>query len=117
MSQRDSKGRFKQGNKVAKGHGRPKGVESIAQCLKEIGREDVPPELKERVDQLFSNADTTEITMMEAILRTTMMYAIQGKQWAVQFIADRTEGRPHQTIGISESDEPVRVFDFNEVDD
>jgi hypothetical protein len=56
------------------------------------------------------------MTMIEAILRTTMMYAVQGKQWAVQFIADRTEGRPVQTIGISETDEPIKVFSFDEVE-
>jgi len=114
---RDNKGRFQQGNKAAKGHGRPKGSQTIAGMLKQIGQEDVPPELKERVDKLFHQVDTEDMTLMEAIMRTTMIYAVQGKQWAVQFIADRTEGRPIQTIGISESDEPVRVFDFDAVED
>lgn len=114
---RDNKGRFKEGNQFSKGHGRPKGNQSIAQMLKNIGEEDVPKELKDKVSKLFNKVDNEEMTMMEAILRTTMMYAVQGKQWAVQFIADRTEGRPIQTIGITESDEPIQVFNFDEVED
>ena len=114
---RDNKGRFQEGNSFSKGHGRPKGSQTIATMLKNIGQEDVPPELKERVNKLFNQVDTEEMTMIEAILRTTMMYAVQGKQWAVQFIADRTEGRPIQTIGISETDEPIKVFNFDEVED
>ena len=120
MSKRDSIGRFKEGNQYSKGHGRPKGKETIAGILKEIGNEPVPDELKERVSSLFTQSELGEITMMEAILRTTVMYAVQGKQWAVQFIADRTEGRPIQTIGVIDAEEePIKLFEFenNAVED
>ena len=61
------------------------------------------------MQQLFGRAELGEITMMEAIMRATMMYAIQGKSWAVQFIADRMEGRPRQTIEL-EQHEPIQLI-------
>ena len=90
-------------------NGRPKGSLSIPDMLRRIGEEDVPKELKERVKKLFNSAELGEITMMEAIMRTTMMYAIQGKSWAVQFIADRMEGKPRQTIEL-EQHEPIQLI-------
>ena len=52
------------------------------------------------------------------VLRQVFRYALEGKSWAVEFIANRTEGKPHQSIGIKdETDEPITVFDVNEVDD
>ena len=58
---------------------------------------------------LFGKADIGEITMLEAVMRTTMMYAIQGKSWAVQFLADRLEGKPRQTIEL-EQHEPIQLL-------
>ena len=50
--------------------------------------------------------------MMEAIMRTTMMYAIQGRSWAVQFIAERLEGKPVQPINIEEH-KPIQLLKTN----
>lgn len=98
----------------AKGHsgnpkGRPKGSMSIPDMLKRIGEEDIPADLRERVEKIFNEAELGQITMLEAVMRTTMMYAIQGKSWAVQFIADRLEGKPRQTIEL-EQHEPIQLI-------
>ena len=90
-------------------NGRPRGTQSIPDMLKRIGEEDVPDVLNERVQELFGKADIGEITMLEAVMRTTMMYAIQGKSWAVQFLADRLEGKPRQTIEL-EQHEPIQLI-------
>ena len=103
---RDKKGQFVAGNTASVGKGRPKGSMSIPDMLRRIGDEEVPSELQNKVEELFGRVELGELTMIEAVMRTTMMYAIQGKPWAVQFIADRTEGKPRQTIEI-ESHEPV----------
>lgn len=90
-------------------NGRPRGTQSIPDMLKRIGEEDVPDALNEKVQELFGKADIGEITMLEAVMRTTMMYAIQGKSWAVQFLADRLEGKPRQTIEL-EQHEPIQLI-------
>lgn len=90
-------------------NGRPRGTQSIPDMLKRIGEEDVPDALNEKVQELFGKADIGEITMLEAVMRTTMMYAIQGKSWAVQFLADRLEGKPRQTIEL-EQHEPIQLL-------
>ena len=92
--------------------GRPKGKMSIPDMLQRIGNEPIPNELKNKVESLFSSADIGNITMMEAIMRTTMMYAIQGRSWAVQFIAERLEGKPVQPINIEEH-KPIQLLKTN----
>ena len=89
--------------------GRPKEKQSIPDMLRRIGEEDVPEEILKKVEKIFKKVEIGEITMMEAIMRSTMMYAIQGKSWAVQFIADRMEGKPRQTIEL-EQHEPIQLI-------
>ena len=58
------------------------------------------------------------MTKIEVVLRQVFKYALEGKSWAVEFIANRTEGRPHQTLGISDvTDEPIKVFDIDGMED
>lgn len=103
-----------EGNKFIKGQsgnpdGRPKDKQSIADMLKRIGEEDVSTKIHGNVKKLFGQVEMGDLTMMEAVMRMTMMYAIQGKPWAVQFIADRLEGKPKQTIDI-ETHEPIQLI-------
>ena len=83
-------------------NGRPPKVRSIPDILKKIGEEEGTLDGESKLD---------------VIMYKVFQYALEGKPWAVQFIADRTEGRPVQTIGISETDEPIKVFSFDEVED
>lgn len=106
---RDREGKFVAGNTASVGKGRPKGGQSIPDLLKRIGEEGIPIELQQKVKLAFDDVDTKDMTFMEAVMRTTMMYAISGKPWAVQFIADRLEGRPLQAMSI-ESHEPIQLI-------
>lgn len=110
---RNNKGQFVVGNTASVGKGRPKGSQSIPDLLRKIGEEEVPTELNEKVKKLFGKANVQEISMIEAIMRTTMMYAIQGKSWAVQFIAERLEGKAKEHI-ITEEIKPIRVLEFGD---
>ena len=102
-SDRDSKGKFVAGNQVSKGHGRPKGSRSIPDLLHKIGSE---------------INDQDQIDNLEAVLRHVYVNALQGKSWAVEFIANRTEGKPHQSGSLHDADDmPIKVFDFDEVED
>tara|TARA_B100000965_G_C19588096_1_gene756740 strand:+ start:1741 stop:2034 length:294 start_codon:yes stop_codon:yes gene_type:complete len=83
--------------------GRPKGTTSIANLIKKIGAENISAK--------------SEHDKLEFIMRKVFDFAVQGESWAVHFIADRLEGKPRQVVGIQDvSDEPIKVFDFDEVE-
>ena len=58
--------------------GRPKGSSSIRDILRRVGTEEIP--------------ETNE-SKLEVIMRSVFQQAVEGKSWAVQFIADRLEGK------------------------
>ncbi len=57
-------------------------------------------------------------TMLEAVVNTVYQEALGGNMTAVNFLADRVLGKPNQSIGIKDTtDEPLKVFDLDEVED
>lgn len=84
--------RFEKGNPG--GPGRPKKEIAIPALLREIGQRQV--------------SDQDKRTMLMAALETTFKMAIEGESWAMNFIADRTEGKPIQQI-ISENEDSLVV--------
>lgn len=100
---RNEKGQFVKGNTSSVGKGRPQGSRSIPDLLRKIAEEE---------------GTKGGMTKIEVVLRQVFKYALEGKSWAVEFIANRTEGRPHQTLGISDvTDEPIKVFDIDGMED
>jgi len=72
--------------------GRPKKVKFIPEILEKIAQEE---------------GTSDGMTKIEVVLRKVFQYALEGKSWAVQFIADRTEGKALQSvmnINIEEGD-------------
>jgi hypothetical protein len=67
--------------------GRPKGSSSIKDHLRRIG------------DEILEGSDMSKD---EAIMRKVYKLAFEGQPWAVQFIADRKEGKPNQSIAYTE---------------
>tara|TARA_Y100000401_G_scaffold116857_1_gene123677 strand:+ start:138 stop:512 length:375 start_codon:yes stop_codon:yes gene_type:complete len=56
-------------------------------------------------------------TMLEAVIGKVYEEALDGNMTAVNFLADRMLGRPQQAIGIKDlSDEPIKVFDIDGLD-
>jgi len=68
--------------------GNPKGRPPKAKCI---------PDLLKKIGEEEGTRDG-ESTKLEVVLRRVYSYALQGKPWAVQFIADRTEGKPKQSM-------------------
>ena len=91
---REANGQFKPGQS-GNPNGRPKGVKSIPDILRKIGEEDGTLDGKSKLD---------------VIMYMVFQYALEGKQWAVQFIADRTEGKAVERFR-DETSEPIKVFD------
>tara|TARA_R100001463_G_scaffold23901_1_gene57092 strand:- start:5340 stop:5639 length:300 start_codon:yes stop_codon:yes gene_type:complete len=79
---RKSNGQFKSGVS-GNPNGRPKGKQSIPDILKRIGDEE---------------GTVDGIDKLEVVMRKVFQYAVEGKPWAVQFIADRTEGKAKEYV-------------------
>ena len=96
-------GKFKKGES-GNPSGRPKGTTTLAGLVRKIGSEDI--------------SKGSPYDKLEFIVRKVFDYAVQGESWAVHFIADRLEGKPKQIVGLQEvKDEPIQVFDLDEVED
>ena len=96
---RNGKGQFTIGNTASVGKGRPKGIQSIPDILRKVGVEE---------------GTATGLTKLEVVLRKVFGYAVEGKPWAVQFIADRTEGKALERIDQTINQKPIKVFDIDE---
>jgi hypothetical protein len=92
-AQRNKRGRFVKGHAPTPGGGRPKEAFSIKDVLRHIGNE--PGTTKK------------DMTKIEVVCRQVYIYAMKGKSWAVQFIADRLEGRPKQSVEIEDKRGPL----------
>ena len=68
-------------------NGRPKGVQSIPDILRKIGDEEGTIDGKSKLD---------------VIMYKVFQFALEGKPWAVQFIADRTEGKALERVQTQE---------------
>lgn len=67
-------------------NGRPKGSRSIPDMLMKIGDE--------------QGTKDGQYSKLEVVLRRVFEYALEGKSWAVEFIADRTEGKVRQELQV-----------------
>jgi hypothetical protein len=84
-------------------NGRPKNEFALNEHIKEIANTPVGKSKK---------------TMLEAVVNTVYQEALGGNMTAVNFLADRILGKPNQSIGIKDTtDEPIKVFDLDEVED
>ena len=96
---RDNKGQFIKGNSYAgKSPGRPKGIQQIPDILRKIGDEE--------------GLKDGSKTKLDIVMYKVFQFALEGKPWAVQFIADRTEGKALDRIEATINQEPIKVFEI-----
>lgn len=83
--------------------GRGKGVVSIPDLLRRVGRKRLPAALRKKI-ALAQGTSTThlrrDITQLEALSDAVYYHALMGESWAVQFVAERTEGKVKDTLAI-----------------
>jgi hypothetical protein len=92
--------------------GRPKKDKCIPDLLRKIGDYHAPEELHDRVIEYFELPNDTTLSMAEAVCMVVYMKAVEGQSWAINFIVDRTEGKPAQTIIQKDTNKP----DFTKVE-
>lgn len=80
-----SSGAFRKGDPRINRRGRPRRELAIPEILRTIGREWDPRTKREKI---------------ETLMRRIWAQAELGESWAVQFIADRTEGKVKDTLHL-----------------
>lgn len=88
---------FQPGDARINRHGRPPKVKCIADILRRIGNEKLPADVRAQMRDTLP----TSATFLEAVCRQTMLAALCGNAWAVEFIAERTEGRVIQAVDLT----------------
>ena len=98
---RTKKGTFKKGTS-GNPNGRPKSGFALNEYITDLAN----VELKDKK------------TMLEAVVGKVYEEALDGNMSAINFLADRVLGKPSQSIGIKDiSEEPIKVFDIDGLDD
>ena len=74
--------------------------------------------LNEYITDLANVEIKNKKTMLEAVVAKVYKEALDGNMTAVNFLADRILGKPNQSIGIKDTtDEPIKVFDIDGLED
>jgi hypothetical protein len=74
--------------------------------------------LNEYITDLANVEIKNKKTMLEAVVAKVYKEALNGNMTAVNFLADRILGKPNQSIGIKDTtDEPIKVFDIDGLED
>lgn len=92
---RDTSGRFVAGSDHPRNGGRKPSRRRIEPLLQRIGEEEL-------------DYQGGTITKLEAVMRAVFNYALKGQSWAVQFIAERTEGKVRDTA-VDSTTEPKTI--------
>jgi hypothetical protein len=101
VNNRTKKGTFKKGTS-GNPNGRPKSGFALNEYITDLAN----VELEDKK------------TMLEAVVGKVYEEALDGNMSAINFLADRVLGKPSQSIGIKDvSDEPIKVFDIDGLDD
>jgi hypothetical protein len=96
--------------------GRPKKIRHIPDILARITNERLPPKIRAQMAQLYPDLSNRP-TFLEAILRVVVQKALKGESWAVEFVAERTEGKVVTPIDLSTGQQMKIVEEIVDVGD
>lgn len=98
--------------------GRPKGAQSYAEIIRSLGSkrirdiDAIPEELKRQL-----TIDNKDLTIKEALVYSATLRALAGDKHALDFVADREEGRAPETIKITDDRVIIDIDDDEESDE
>lgn len=105
MSKKPTGGSFKPGyDPRREGAGRKPGQRSIPDMLRRIGAEMTVDEEGKPIDKL------------ERVLQRVFDHARAGQGWAVQFIAERTEGKVKDMLEVTDVRKPPQEMTREEIE-
>lgn len=98
--------KFTKGDPRINRKGRIKGGVQIPDLLRRIGERKIPKELHARLFPPNDSGDNIKrnLTRLEALMEVIYGLALDGEPWAVQFIADRTEGKVKDILQFEPDD-------------
>ena len=86
--------------------GRPPAAKCIPDLLRKFGALKCPDDFTKRFERLFP--EVKDLTLSDAVILKVYEQALEGEAWAINFIAERTEGKVAQTLqGVDEG--PISV--------
>ncbi|MCO6401359.1 MAG: hypothetical protein J5I99_09050 [Verrucomicrobia bacterium] len=94
--------------------GRGKGTRSIPDLLRRIGKRRLPPKLRAEVEKLIglpAGDLKKDATRLEALMEAVYWCAMQGESWAVQFIAERTEGKVKDRLEVEGGGQRLEIVE------
>lgn len=86
--------------------GRPLKVKHIPDILAKLGQEALPAEIRKKMHNYPSIMGSA--TCLNALMRLVYIQALKGIPWAIEFIAERTEGKPRQPVDVN-NEQPLVV--------
>ena len=89
--------------------GRPKKPFCIAETLRSIGNEKLPPDWRTMLKE--HGVASAGMTKLQAVMHVVYIQAIQGESWATHFIAERTEGKVPDKIEMAQTDDLTQLSD------
>jgi hypothetical protein len=89
--------------------GRPKGLKYISDILNQLGCFDAPEELVKKM-RLQLPQLSEKCTLQDAVWARVYLEALSGESWAIQLIAERTEGKVKQTNELTGADGAAITF-------
>lgn len=87
--------------------GRPKGVQTFANILNKIGLQDAPPEMESKLRAIFPEAQ--RLTMKHVVCYRAYLDAVKGDSRAMDFLADRMEGKVAMRITGDSDGDPIVI--------
>jgi len=106
---------FKKGNPG--GPGRPKGVSNISYKLANYGELKSPAQVSEKIKEFFPELTEENLTVDDITWIKVRIAAMQGESWAVEFIADRLDGKAKQAVDMTSGGEKIKQSPvFNVID-
>ncbi len=85
--------------------GRGRGKLSIPDLLRRIGEKRLPADLKGKAPPFIAK----DARLMEALMARVWEMALAGESWAVQFIAERTEGKVKDVLTFEPDDQAAEA--------
>ena len=101
VNKRSKKGQFVPGNTEGVHKGRPRKEYCIPNLLRDIGKQETPESIEKPVRKMFNIPKNKVLTNLDVVLYRIYSDALKGKPHAVQFIADRTEGKALDHVEIT----------------